>query len=248
VVFPSVKEENDVIATLWARTKISYLSDEMYHGSDPDIEGEITEIALRYRIMSSYTSFVAVSEEVRNVDGKLVRVDVPIPMPEGVSYEGVFGADEGEAMYFNGGGAGRAYKYSAAPKISGGTTTCQEALLSPDYARDKDDVEGLISFDTPTVLGGLEADDVLNALESIEDELADIYEKYLKKDASLEGRLVLGITLKADGSVESVAVKSSTLDNDKMEKAVADEVKKLRFVASDDGGKVVITAAIRFET
>lgn len=248
VVFPAVQSENDVIATLWARTKISYLSDEMYHGTDPDIEGEITEIALRYKIMSQYTSFVAVSEEIRNVDGKLVRVDVPIPMPEGVSYEGVFGEEDG-AYYMNGGGTGRAYKYSAAPKISGGTVTCQEALISPDYARDKDDeVEGFISFDTPTVLGGMEADDALNTLESIEDELAEIYEKYLKKDPSLAGRLVLGITLKADGSVEGVVVKSSTLNHAKLEKAVADEVKKLRFVASDDGGKVVITAAIRFET
>jgi Ca-activated chloride channel family protein len=41
--------------------------------------------------MSQYTSFVAVEERVVNVGGKQRTVDVPVEMPEGVAYEGIFG-------------------------------------------------------------------------------------------------------------------------------------------------------------
>jgi len=45
-----------------------------------------------------------------------------------------------------------------------------------------------------------------------------------------------------------VVVKSSTLDNEDLEKALAKELKKLRFPAPSDGGKVIITVAVVFET
>jgi Ca-activated chloride channel family protein len=54
---------------------------------------------LAYRVLSQYTAFVAVSEEVRvNPDGSTQRVTVPVELPEGTSYEGFFGAaDRSEA-------------------------------------------------------------------------------------------------------------------------------------------------------
>ncbi|MBA7610141.1 hypothetical protein ES703_17346 [subsurface metagenome] len=245
VTFPAVEPSHDVIPTLWARTKIERLSDESYgKGETEDLVNEITELALKYRIMSKYTSFVAVSEEVRNVDGKLETVQVPVPIPEGVSYEGVFGEEEADMGYY--GGTGRALKsapYMAREKapvpLSGATQngTDKKAVL-----------DGSVSFETPTVLGSLTASDVTSVLETIEDELTDIYEKYLKKDSSIEGRTVFGIAVKPDGSIEAVVVKSSTLDNEDFEKALVKELKKLRFPAPSDGGKVIITVAVVFET
>jgi Ca-activated chloride channel family protein len=52
----------------------------------------VTKTALAYRLLSPYTAFVAVSEEVRvNPDGTRQRVRVPVELPEGVSYEGIYG-------------------------------------------------------------------------------------------------------------------------------------------------------------
>lgn len=52
----------------------------------------VTETALTYQLLSQYTAFVAVSEEVRvEPGGQRVSVEVPVEMPEGVSYEGIFG-------------------------------------------------------------------------------------------------------------------------------------------------------------
>jgi hypothetical protein len=41
--------------------------------------------------MSQYTSFVAVEQKVVNIGGKQRTVDVPVEMPDGVSYEGILG-------------------------------------------------------------------------------------------------------------------------------------------------------------
>ena len=76
-----------MLATLWARTRIDTLA------YDPDARGEITKLGLDYRLMTAYTSFVAVEETVVTDGGKPRRVDVPVEMPEGVSYEGVFGKE-----------------------------------------------------------------------------------------------------------------------------------------------------------
>jgi len=55
------------------------------------VKEAITQLGLEYRLMTQFTSFVAVEDRVVTKDGKPQRVEVPVEMPEGVSYEGVFG-------------------------------------------------------------------------------------------------------------------------------------------------------------
>jgi hypothetical protein len=102
--------EHEVIATLWARAAIADLMDQMHRGEDPDIVDEITDLALTYRIVSKYTSFVAVEEKIVNRGGEQITVQVPVPMPEGTSFAGVFGAlngaDKATAGFARGGGGG----------------------------------------------------------------------------------------------------------------------------------------------
>jgi len=43
--------------------------------------------------MTQFTSFVAVEETVRTEGGVPRRIDVPVEMPSGVSYEGIFGSE-----------------------------------------------------------------------------------------------------------------------------------------------------------
>ncbi len=247
VIFPAVAKSHDVIATLWARTKISYLSEQMYNNPDDDIVEQITNIALRYKLMSQYTSFVAVSEEIRNVDGRPQTVQVPVPIPEGVSYEGVFGEEESDSYYMNGGGFGRSTKSASIPLVS-------PSLVKPSVG-DKELTSGEsislsanVSFETPTIIGSLELHGVQSVFENAKTKLVDIYKKYLKKDASIEGRIVFGITVKPDGSVENIVIKLSTLDNKKLEKALLKELKKLTFKAPADSAKAVITVAVKFSS
>jgi Ca-activated chloride channel family protein len=52
----------------------------------------VTETALAYQLLSQYTAFVAVSDDVRVEPGtESISMNVPVEMPEAVEYEGVFG-------------------------------------------------------------------------------------------------------------------------------------------------------------
>jgi len=102
VTLPSVQEEHDVLATLWVRRRVDALmaSDwaSIQSGSpEAEIRDQITRLGLDYRLMTQFTSFVAVEETVVTEGGVPRRIDVPVEMPEGVSYEGVFG-DQSKMM------------------------------------------------------------------------------------------------------------------------------------------------------
>jgi Ca-activated chloride channel family protein len=46
---------------------------------------EITSLGLKYNLLTQYTSFIAVREEVRNPLGEAHDVKQPLPLPLGVS-------------------------------------------------------------------------------------------------------------------------------------------------------------------
>jgi len=86
-----------VLAKVWARHKIEELMHQTYYAGSPEVEQAVTSIALEYRLMSQYTSFVAVDESEL---GTMVeparpprRMLVPVPIPEGTLYEGFFGGE-----------------------------------------------------------------------------------------------------------------------------------------------------------
>jgi Ca-activated chloride channel family protein len=100
VEFPGFEPVHDVLETLWARTKIADLMSQDYAGiqqgtPQPKVREAITQLGLDYRLMTQFTSFVAVEELIITEGGQPRRIEVPVELPEGVSYEGVFGrADE----------------------------------------------------------------------------------------------------------------------------------------------------------
>ena len=55
--------------------------------NDPDLPGEIKQVALEYGLMSAYTAFVAVDSSRRTEGDHGVTVVVPVPVPHGVRYE-----------------------------------------------------------------------------------------------------------------------------------------------------------------
>ena len=65
VVLPEKEKANEALGSLWARAKVDFLMDKDLMGAqrgapNKDIKEEIVKVALQYRIMTQYTSFVAV--------------------------------------------------------------------------------------------------------------------------------------------------------------------------------------------
>ncbi|MFH1575120.1 MAG: VWA domain-containing protein, partial [Acidobacteriota bacterium] len=96
VFLPEREERHDVIATLWARERVADLMAQDYLGIQrnaprQDIRDQITQLGLDYRLMTQYTSFVAVEELTITDGGQPRRIEVPVEMPQGVDPRGVFG-------------------------------------------------------------------------------------------------------------------------------------------------------------
>ncbi|MCH8319162.1 MAG: TonB family protein, partial [Bacteroidetes bacterium] len=97
---------NSALRYLWARHRITLLDD--YNKLSRNDEGikEVTNIGLKYNLLTAYTSFVAIDSERRNEDGVIITVKQPLPLPEGVSNYAVGGRRIGAA------GAAKVKKYS----------------------------------------------------------------------------------------------------------------------------------------
>jgi hypothetical protein len=127
VALPDSERAHDVLAKVWARKKIEDLMQQTFYlGSEP-IEEEVTALALDYKLMSQYTSFVAVDPEMPIDVGPAAkpprRMLVPVPLPAGTRWEGFFG-----------------------PGGEGGFAELGDALIIR-----RDEVEALRAFPSPRV-------------------------------------------------------------------------------------------------
>lgn len=76
---------NSALKYLWARKRISRLSDLNTDSKDPEKKSEITSLGLTYNLLTKYTSFIAVHDVVRNTEGPAKDVKQPLPLPKGVT-------------------------------------------------------------------------------------------------------------------------------------------------------------------
>ena len=94
VDFPEAEAQHNVLTSLWARQRIDDLMGQDYSGAQqgemkPELKETIINLGLEYRLMTQFTSFVAVEEMIVTDGGQPRRIDVPVEVPEGVNREAV---------------------------------------------------------------------------------------------------------------------------------------------------------------
>ena len=90
VELPETMALHDVLAPLWARARVDNLLAQDFAGAQSgnvraDLQDTITQLGLEYRLMTQFTSFVAVEEMIVTDGGQPRRIDVPVEVPEGVN-------------------------------------------------------------------------------------------------------------------------------------------------------------------
>jgi Ca-activated chloride channel family protein len=78
-------QNTDALPYLWARMRLARLTDFASPDDDDDTRKAVTQLGLDHNLLTAYTSFVAVHEQVRNTGGPAKDVDQPLPLPRGVS-------------------------------------------------------------------------------------------------------------------------------------------------------------------
>lgn len=223
-------KDNAALKYLWARHRITILSDyNKLHNDDKRVK-EVTDLGLNYNLLTAYTSFVAVDNEVRNHDGKLTTVKQPLPLPEGVSDYAVGGHGNYAAlpaMYKSREMSGKAQSH-----LSTGNPALQE--IQPLRKKDKEKNVSLVKV---TAGKGLGKDEIFKVVQNNLNEI----EKCLA-GKNVAGTIKLNLTINADGTVQAVEMVTAIKDA----KCIMDCVSQWRFppTAKEQVVKATITLKV----
>jgi len=86
-----VMESSASLRNLWARHRIQLLGDYAGLANAKAQQQTITELGLKYGLLTEYTSFVAIDNQIRNQGGRVESVTQPLPLPQGVADQAVGG-------------------------------------------------------------------------------------------------------------------------------------------------------------
>ncbi|MBN1381829.1 MAG: AgmX/PglI C-terminal domain-containing protein [Deltaproteobacteria bacterium] len=213
-------EDNAALKYLWARHRITLLSDYNRLRSDAKRIDEITQLGLNYNLLTAYTSFVAVDSIVRNVDGQWTTVKQPLPLPQGVSDYAV-------------GGRPRVASAPAMQKglFMTGTSKKMESCLDEDKAV----VEELkapksnnyvqkIRIIKVNAEKGLGKDDVRKAVQLHLSAIEKCFAGY-----NFAGTVHVELTINPDGTVKHINIDSDDISDKKLRQCITAEMKKWRF-------------------
>jgi len=239
VNLPRPMPEHEAIASVWARQRVAELMSRMVReGQTDQLVDAVTSTGLEFRLMTQWTSFVAVEEKVVNVDGKPQTVVQPVELPEGVSYDGVFGElrDEGQTRKMQAPAAPSRF-VSPSPLVSRESaravaplTLMAEKSAEPlpkaepveNRPRDGGDRQSQVDAVAPTcrieavsVSGALKFPQVKKRIDEVREELCRTIEQHPTVKARLQGRVPLSLVLGADGKVSELRVEGVTEESAK---------------------------------
>ncbi|MCH2195827.1 VIT and VWA domain-containing protein [Kordia sp.] len=83
-----LSKDNEALRYLWARKKIERLDDYRRRFGD-HTKQEVIKLGIKYNLVTQYTSFVAIDNEVVNKNGNRKEVKQPLPMPKNVNNSAV---------------------------------------------------------------------------------------------------------------------------------------------------------------
>ncbi|MEH2292776.1 after-VIT domain-containing protein [Nostoc sp.] len=238
---------NIAVAQLWGRACIKDLMNQMVSFETKAGVEAVTETALTYQLLSQYTAFVAVSDDVRVEPGsEYVSMQVPVEMPEAVSYLG--GVLAG----------------GFAPKISTLKAAAPASAEVPDFLRQKRSPQSPVAKEVDVSLSfnsfdsqDMELDEISDAainhqLEVIsvtgldETQISDLTQhlQQLNLPSGFSGEIVFEFSVNK-GRVERVVLdeKASTLKD----AVVVEKIKRsllLWRVPPSTTGKVILTLHI----
>jgi Ca-activated chloride channel family protein len=215
-------KSNSALRYLWARHRITMLSDYNKLRSNEKRVKEVTELGLAYNLLTVYTSFIAVDTEVRNHGGEQATIKQPLPLPQGVSDYAVGSAKMGLAP-----SSLMARKEAPAPLEEG-------AMQREGKEQEKD--KRVASIEELTIQGALSKEAVLQALKKNLPEL----QRCVSPDGPGK-RLVLQLVVGMDGRIKSGKVVGNGLNKGSADPCMLEKIKEWQLPVPQDGKEATVT-------
>jgi Ca-activated chloride channel family protein len=177
-------QSNQALRYLWARERIRKLSDYASVENDNENKPAIIELGLKYNLLTSYTSFLAIDNDIRNKEGNSATINQPLPLPEGVSDLAVGGATI------------TAYSICREKK-SMGYSVQENKMVAGVTVKDEETVSGATE-QMPEFIGGK------TGLEAFI--TASLIYPQLAKENGISGTVYLSFTVDKKGNVSDIKV------------------------------------------
>lgn len=82
--FPTYSSGNSMLASLWARQKVNWLTEQqILDPSNSSIEAKIEELGLNYNLLTPYTSLIAIDQSGKRYKSSGQTMVVPVEAPDG---------------------------------------------------------------------------------------------------------------------------------------------------------------------
>jgi Ca-activated chloride channel family protein len=216
---------NSALQYLWARHKIALLSD--YNALRPDDKRveEVTNLGLKYNLLTAYTSFVAVDSEVRNKNGNSTTVQQPLPLPEGVSDYAV-GNMPASASFLG------AMKFAAVQELESGITSDVKKAKGEESKIKSKIISVAVSDQSVKAT-------IQKNIEARVDELKNCAKNQ-------HGNIVIELVMDQNGKIKTAVIKSIEISGKDITSCLVKLIKKWQFTEFGSKGdvKAVITLAI----
>ncbi len=246
---------DDVLGTLWARTKIEDLGRDAYSEEDPgQVAESITRLALEHRLVTAYTSFVAVDRS-RKVDGPSTTMVQPVECPEGVDCAmagaELVGPTAGHEVRrvirqspIGGGGGGGGVARAPAGVLG--------QLRKPGGAAGSGWAVGGLVQKSPSAMrsvgqGSLDRNVIQQVVNRNIARIQRCYERELLRQPGLSGKLVVEWIIGKDGRVTRVRVVYDSTGSSAVANCIMTAIRGWRFPAPT-GGEVVVSYPFIFKS
>ncbi len=220
---------NEALKYLWARHRVTILSDYNKLRNDDRRVREVTALGLQYNLLTAYTSFVAVDSEVRNSNGQATTVKQPLPLPQDVS------------DYAVGGNGNLAASPSVYKSMSLRVKEDKMVIQEVQAPRQKDEAEKISLVDV-NESKGLAKNEILKVAQANQSEIEKCF-----AGRNLSGVVKINLTINADGTVKKVEIGSGDMKDARLRRCITDQIKKWRFPATPHGqeANIIISWRIR---
>lgn len=227
---------HEALAPIWARAAVHDHMNGLYLRDDPDREDAITDLGLRFGLVTRFTSFVAVEDRfftgLGGADGGFGYDGLGLHgtgRGGGGSGEGTIGLGNLNTIgHGGGGGSGSGYGYG------------------PGLMRGRSASIPMIRTGTAQIRGSLARDVIRRTIRLHINAVRGVYERQLLRNPDLTGRVEVQLVIDSTGNVVSATVRSSTMGSTEVEQGVLTVLRGIQFPAVEGGGMNIVTYPFMF--
>jgi Ca-activated chloride channel family protein len=244
----SVNMARGALPSVWARARVRDLSRAMLLGETDALKGEVTDLGLRYGLVTPYTSFVAV-----DVAGPSAGVShrVHDGSTRGSGPLGVAGI--GSAASSFGGLSGTGYGMGApAPARQGVFDMLVQAEGRAPAAPSPSAAPEPVTERAPSARvevgsGDLDRDSLRAVFTRNAGSVRAVYERALRANPAAHGTIVLSLTIAPDGHVEDVTITRDDLHQPELIAGILAAIRRWQFPPHAGTESIRVAFPLHFE-